>query len=93
MKPGFAYVKWMGECESGNVLLTAVLRVTACGGGSVMVWGGISFAGKTRLVVMNGTMNAQRYRDEIPDPVAIPYVQNMGVGSILQDDNARHTLL
>ena len=61
-------------------------------GGSVMVWGRISFAGKTRLVVTNGTLNAQRYRDEILDHVAIPYIQNMGVGSILPDDNARpHT--
>ena len=67
-------------------------RETVYGGGSVMVWGGISFAGKTRLVVINGTLNAQRYCDEILAPVAIPYVQNMGVGSILQDDNARpHT--
>ena len=67
-------------------------RVTAYCGGSVMVWGGISFAGKTRLVVINGTLNAQRYRDENLDPVAIPYVQNMGVDSILQDDNVRaHT--
>ena len=62
------------------------------GGGSVMVWGGISFAGKTRFVIINGTLNAQRCRDEILDPVAIPYVQNMRVGIILQDDNARpHT--
>ena len=67
-------------------------RVTAYGGGSVMVWGGISFSEKTRLVVINGTLNAQRYPDEILDHVAIPYVQNMGVDSILQDDNARpHT--
>ncbi len=59
-----------------------------------MLWfgGGISLAGKTTLVVINGTMNAQRYRDEIPDPVAMPIVQNIGVGRTWQDDNARsHT--
>lgn len=62
-------------------------RVTAYGGGSVMVWGGISTAGKTDLVIINGNLNGQRYRDEILDPVAIPYIQ--GIGGILQDDNAR----
>ena len=59
----------------------------------VVLWFGVaSLAGKTRLVVINGTLNAQRYRDEILDPVAIPHVQNMGVGNIPLDDNARpHT--
>ena len=64
-------------------------RITAYGGGSVMIWGGISLARKTSLVVINGTLNAQRYRDKIQDPVAIPYVQNLGAASIIQDDNAR----
>jgi transposase len=37
-------------------------------------------------------MNAQRYRNEILDPVAMPIVQNIGAGRIRQDDNARpHT--
>ena len=30
-----------------------------------------------------------RYRNEILEPVAIPYLQNLGPNSILQDDNAR----
>jgi len=69
-----------------------IKRVTPYGDGSIMVWGSISLVGKTRLMVFNGTLNVQRYCDEILDPVAIPYVQNMGVGSILEDDNARpHT--
>ena len=29
-----------------------------------------------------------RYRNEILEPVAIPYLQNLGPNSILQDDNA-----
>ena len=61
---------------------------------SVMIWVGISLAGKTQLVFINGTLNAQRYRDEIMDPVVITYVQNLGAGSILQDDNVRpHTAM
>ena len=64
-------------------------RVTAFGGGSVMVWGGISLTGKTRLVVVEGNLNAVSYRDNILRQVAIPYVRNLGPNALLQDDNAR----
>ena len=64
-------------------------RVTAFGGGSIMVWGGISVRGKTDLVIIGGNLNAVRYRDQILRPVAVPYLQNMGPNAILQDDNAR----
>ena len=64
-------------------------RVTPFGGGSVMVWGGISTAGKTELVVIDGNLTAQRYRDEILQPTAVPYLRNMGNDAVLQDDNAR----
>jgi len=64
-------------------------RVTAFGGGSVMVWGAISITGKTRLVIIKGHLNAVRYRDEILQPVAIAYLHNRGPNSIPQDDNAR----
>uniref|UniRef100_A0A8P4K6T7 Uncharacterized protein n=1 Tax=Dicentrarchus labrax TaxID=13489 RepID=A0A8P4K6T7_DICLA len=40
-------------------------RITSFGGGSVMVWGGISLTGKTRLVIILGNLNAESYRDEI----------------------------
>ena len=65
------------------------IAVTSFGGGSVMVWGGISLTGKTRLVIIGGNLNAERYRDEILQPVAIPYLHSLGPNSILQDDNAR----
>ena len=64
-------------------------RVTSFNGGSVMVWGGISLRGKTNLVIIEGNLNALRYRDEILDPVAIPYLRNLGPNAILQDDSAR----
>ena len=57
-------------------------------GGSVMVWAGISNASKINLVVINGNLNAQRYRDEILAPVVIPYVNANG-NAIFQQDNAR----
>ena len=64
-------------------------RVTPFNGGSVMVWGGIFLTGKTELVIIEGNLNAVRYRNEILESVAIPYLQNLGPNSILQDDNAR----
>uniref|UniRef100_A0A8C5FEW1 Tc1-like transposase DDE domain-containing protein n=1 Tax=Gadus morhua TaxID=8049 RepID=A0A8C5FEW1_GADMO len=64
-------------------------RTTYIGGGSVMVWGGVSLTGKTRLVIIGGNLNAERYGNEILQPVAIPYVHGLGPNSILQDDNAR----
>lgn len=66
-----------------------VKRVTPFNGGSVMVWGGISNGGKTRLVNVEGNLNAVRYQQDILDPVAIPYIRNLGGRGILQDDNAR----
>ena len=64
-------------------------RVLVYNGGSVMVWAGISINGKTRLVVVEGNLNAASYRDEIFEPVALPYLQNLGPNAILQDDSAR----
>jgi hypothetical protein len=44
------------------------------GGGSLMVWGGISFNGRTQLVIVrNGSMTAARYRDDIIVPHVLPY--------------------
>jgi len=54
-----------------------------------MVWGGISITGKTRRVIIEGHLDAVRYRDEILQPVAIPYLHNLGPNSILQDDYSR----
>ena len=60
-------------------------------GGSVMVWAGINNNRKTNLVIINGNLNAQRYRDEILAPVVITYV-NATPNAIFQQDNARpHT--
>ena len=45
------------------------------GGGSVMVWGGISHGVKSPLIVVPGNLTAVSYRDEILCPVAVPLVQ------------------
>ena len=57
------------------------------GGGSVMVWGGISHGLKPQLVVNDGNLTAARYRDEILRPHVIPFLQQHNL--TLQQDNAR----
>ena len=63
------------------------------GGGSVMVWGGISLDGHTDLhVLQGGTLTAVRYRDEILGPIVRPYAGAIGPQFLLMQDNARpHT--
>ena len=51
--------------------------------------GGISITGKTPLIIVDGNMNAIRYRDEILTPDVFPYLRTLGAGAIVQDDNAR----
>ena len=57
------------------------------GGGSVMVWGGISHSVKSPLIVVLGNLTAVRYRNEILRPVAVPLVQQYQM--TFQHDNAR----
>ena len=48
-------------------------------GGSIMVWGCISLRGRTELhVINNGTLTAQRYRDEILAVHVRPYAGAIG---------------
>lgn len=69
-----------------------VRHVVPYGGGGVMVWGGICGDQTTPLVVINGNLNAQRYRDDILRPVVLPYLQQQPRGVLYQHDNARpHT--
>ena len=56
-----------------------------------MVWASINNNRKTNLVIINGNLNAKRYRDEILAPVVILYV-NANPNAIFQQDSARsHT--
>ncbi len=72
-----------GERYSNN----CVLECDRFGGGGVMVWGGISHGKKTPLVVIDGTLTAQRYCDNVLQPVVVPFVRDNDV--TLQQDNAR----
>jgi hypothetical protein len=77
-RPGERYV----QCN--------IRRVDKFGGRSLMVWGGISFNGRTQLVVVrNGSMTAARYRDDIIVPHVQPYAENVGPNFIFMNDNTR----
>ncbi|MEW8333310.1 MAG: transposase [Candidatus Thiodiazotropha sp.] len=65
----------------------AIVEHDRYGGGSLMVWGGISVRSRTELLVLNGTLTGQRYINEVLQPVVLPFVQQHQV--VLQDDNAR----
>lgn len=60
-------------------------------GGSVMIWGGISLHTKTRVVVVNGRLNAQRYQNDILNPVAIPHVRQNRRMTYMHDGAPCHT--
>uniref|UniRef100_A0A8C7R2V7 Transposase Tc1-like domain-containing protein n=1 Tax=Oncorhynchus mykiss TaxID=8022 RepID=A0A8C7R2V7_ONCMY len=67
-----------------------ILQHDRFGGGSVMVWGGISLGGRTALhVLARGSLTAIRYRDEILRPPVRPYAGAVGSGFLLMQDNAR----
>lgn len=53
-----------------------------------MVWGGICGGNRIRLVVVNNTLTAQSYRDEILSPVVLPYIRNNGPCLTFQQENA-----
>jgi hypothetical protein len=57
------------------------------GGGSVMVWGGITAHGRTPLVVVAGNLTSMRYRNEIVQPYVIPFIQAQANNVTFQQDN------
>jgi len=67
----------------------AVVEHDRWGGPSVMVWAGIAFNCRTELVVLDGNLTGQRYRDEVLDAVTIPFMRRHQHLAYLQQDNAR----
>ncbi|KAK7090777.1 hypothetical protein V1264_010533 [Littorina saxatilis] len=66
----------------------AVLERQRFGGGSVIVWGGISTRPRTPLYHVVGNLTGVRYQNEILQPLFVPALQAIGPRAILQDDNA-----
>jgi hypothetical protein len=56
------------------------------GGGSVMVWVGICHDGRTQLKIVQGALNAVKYRDDILDPTVLPFLQQRNFDHVFQHD-------
>ncbi|GFU05064.1 transposable element Tcb2 transposase [Trichonephila clavipes] len=54
----------------------------------VMVWGAIAYNTRSPLVLIRGTMTAQRYVRDILQPHVLPLMQRLP-GALFQQDNAR----
>jgi hypothetical protein len=68
---------------------SCVLETYRFSGGSVMKWGGRSHVERTDLKVIDGNLNAARYRDEIIVPIVLPFLRRHRFSHIVQHDNAR----
>uniref|UniRef100_A0AAY5KE76 Tc1-like transposase DDE domain-containing protein n=1 Tax=Esox lucius TaxID=8010 RepID=A0AAY5KE76_ESOLU len=67
-----------------------IIRHDQFGGGSVMVWGSISWEGRTDLhMLANSTLTAVRYRDEILRSIVRCYAGAVGPGFLLVQDTAQ----
>lgn len=67
-----------------------MMSVEPYGGGSVTVWAGIFTGGRTELVVLiNQTMNAERYLNQVLRPIVLPFAIQRRPNFSYVDDNAR----
>ena len=77
-------------CRRGEQHLECCVQpVTAFGGGSVMVLGGVTLTNKTHLIQINGNLNSNQYVAEILRLHVVPHAAAIGNGFILMEDNAR----
>ncbi|GFU39272.1 transposable element Tcb2 transposase [Trichonephila clavipes] len=73
-----------GECLNPVFALQRHIAPTA----GVMVWGAIAYNTRSSLVLIRGTIRAQRYVHGILQPHVLPLMQRLP-GAIFQQDNAR----
>lgn len=57
------------------------------GGGSIMIWAGISLHTKTPMTPIHPNLNAERYKNIIFQPVAILHIKTYNE-TVLKQDNA-----
>jgi hypothetical protein len=53
-----------------------------------MVWAGICHDDHTQLNIVQVTLNAVKYRDDILDPIVLPFLQQRKFDHIFKHDNA-----
>jgi hypothetical protein len=54
-----------------------------------MIWAGICHDGRTQLKIGQGTLDAVKYRDDILDPIGLPFLQQRHFDHVFQHDNER----
>jgi hypothetical protein len=54
-----------------------------------MVWAEICHDGRTQLKIVQGTLNAVKYRHDIIDPIGLLFLQQRNLDHVFQHDNAR----
>ena len=69
---------------------TCVVQHHRFGGPSVMVWGAITSDFRSQLVVINGNLTAQRYVNDVLQPILLPFLAQHGGPNrlVFQHDNA-----
>lgn len=68
----------------------ALVQTVGYQGGSIMLWGGISYEARTEIVIFSrGGITAQRYLEEVLEDHVIPFVPFIGDEFVLMHDNAR----
>ena len=55
----------------------------------VMVWAGICHDGRTQLKIVEGTLNAVKYREDILHPIVLSFLQQRNFDHAFQHDNAK----
>ena len=54
-----------------------------------VLWSGICHDGRTHLKIVQGTLNVVKYKDDIVDPIVLPFLQQRKFDHVFQHDNAR----
>jgi hypothetical protein len=55
----------------------------------VLVWAGICHDGRTQLKIVQGTLNAIKYRDDILNNIVLPFLHQRSFDYVFQHDHAR----
>ena len=75
--------------EGERFVDACVIEWNCFGGGSVLVYGGIMGGNKTRLIVINGNINAHTYINDVLAVEALLFIQFHGPNVTFMHDNAR----
>uniref|UniRef100_V5G1E7 Transposable element Tcb1 transposase n=1 Tax=Anoplophora glabripennis TaxID=217634 RepID=V5G1E7_ANOGL len=76
--------------ELENDITANLIQTVSFGGGGIMLWGGISWEGRTELVEVIGRMTSDWYIENILQDHVLPYMGHIGYDRfVFMHDNAR----